>query len=439
MLILSALGLLALIMVCIFGVLLVDPLERFGGDGVDNSPSDVVDDGGLSPEELADTNSIIIFDGTSSLSIDVDPPTGLDLNGTVIPAKAQFVSEAGEWSPEVEEGRVAEWVYGTVVNPVFGLSGTSENELLLQKLVPGDSISINYGSGEFREYLVSGRELISVEDNGLFAQNRPGITLVWLGDPGDQTRLVVYGDYTLPDSTTDAVDSSRLAAVGEPVPFGNLVMTVQNSNVDGASGTTPPGFSVMLVDFTVANNGNNVIDSGLMRVSLKDQQGNQYASNGAANVNGTYPNLTGFINPGDQRQATAAFQIPSGLSGDSLEWNVSRIDLPGEVAVQIPFAGGGPVSASVTLSSADVSPEGSALVISGSIANGGTAPFQVSAADVSLQSAGTVYLVFSTTPGFPWNVPPGQVVNFSLSFQRPQGSSATFELLGNSFELDGIR
>lgn len=438
MLILSAVGLLALILVCIFGVLLLDPLDRVGRDTADTEVVDLPDDEGSLGREI-DRNSIIIFDGNSSLSIDVDPPTNLVLGGTSIPAKAQFVTEAGNWSPEIEEGRLAEWVYGTVVNPVFGLSGTAENELLMQKLVPGDAVAINYASGESREYLVSGRQLVASSDTSLFSQNRPGLTLIWLGESGDDSRLVVYGDYKLPEETSDEVASARPAGVGEPVTLGNISLTVTDARQDFGNTIAPPGFSIFLVDFLVKNNGASPVDSGLIRISLQDQQGNQYATNAAANTNGSHANLVGFINSGDERAATAAFQIPTSLSGDSLEWNVSRIDVPGNVAVSISYGGGGPVVASVGLTSADVSPEGAALVVSGSITNGGTQPFQVAPTDVSLRDGGTVYLVFSTTPGFPWNVPPGQSVNFSLSFQRPQGGSATFSLLNNSFELSGIR
>ena len=96
-------------------------------------------------------------------------------------------------------------------------------------------------------------------------------------------------------------------------------------------------------------------------------------------------------------------------------------------------------NATVSLSSADVSEDGGSIIVSGTVGNSGTQPFVVNATDVSLTENGTVYLVFSTTPGFPWSVPPGQVINFTLSFQRPVGSNATFTLLGNSFDLQGIR
>lgn len=161
--------------------------------------------------------------------------------------------------------------------------------------------------------------------------------------------------------------------------------------------------------------------------------------NSAAAVNGANPVLAGFIEPGTQKVATAAFQIPASLTGNMLEWKMSRVDIPGEITVGIPFGGNDAANAAVVLTAADVSQDGSTMIVSGSVTNGGSQAFQVSASDVSLMENGTVFLVFSTTPGFPWTVPPGQVVNFSLSFQRPVGSTATFTLLGKSFELNGIR
>ena len=434
----SLLALLGLLLVCAFGVLLVDPLNWLDDSSEETVEVATPEEGGLNPDPDG-SDAIVIFDGSSSLSIDMDAPTGIDLNGTTIPVRAQFVTEAGSWNPNIEEGRVAEWVFGTIVNPVFGLSGSEENELLLQKLVPGDRININYTSGEDREFLVSGRELISVEDSGLFAQNRPGVTLLWLGGNTPESRLVVYGEYTLPETTTNQIEDNRLADLGEPVSFGNLAITVNNAELVGSNGIAPPGFSIYHVDFTIDNQGNNTLDSGLLRISLKDALGNQYSMNAAAGVNGTNPVLTGFISPNSRTSATAAFQIPANLGGDRLEWRVNRVDIPGEVVVGLPFGGNDAQNASVTLSTADVSEDGSTLIVSGSVTNGGAQPFQVNASDVSLGESGTVYLVIATTPGFPWSVPPGQIVNFSLTFQRPVGSSATFTLLNNSFELNGIR
>lgn len=437
-LLITVLGLLGLLLVCVFGVLLIDPLNWIDSRDEGTTQVAVSEENGLDSRPDG-SDAIAIFDGGTALSIDLDPPSGIELGGKTIPVKAQFVTEAGSWEPDIADGRVAEWVYGTIVNPVFGLSGSEENELLLQKLVPGDPINIQYISGEDREYLVSGREFVSISNDDLFAQNRPGVTLLWLGGDSLDNRLVVYGEYTLPDSTASQIEDNRLADPGEPVAFGNLSVTVNDFQLDGSNSIAPPGFGVFLVDFVISNEGNNTIDSGLLRISLKDSQGNQYSMNSAAAVNGTYPVLAGFIEPGTQKLATAAFQIPAGLGGDSLEWKVSRVDVPGEITVGIPFGGNDAMNAAVTLTGADVSEDGTNMIISGSVTNGGSQSFQVNTTDVSLIDNGTVFLVFSTTPGFPWSVPAGQTVNFSLSFQRPAGSSATFTLLDNSFELNGIR
>lgn len=438
LLLMALLALLGLLLVCTFGVLLLDPLGWLDKDGEETVVILTPAGNGLLPDPDG-ADAIVIFDGSSSLSIDMDPPSGIDLNGTTIPVRAQFVTEAGSWESDVADGRVAEWVFGTIVNPVFGLSSSQENELLLQKLVPGDRIKVNYISGESREFLVSGRELVSVLDGDLFAQNRPGVTLLWLGGNRPDSRLVVYGEYTLPETTTNEIEDNRLADIGEPVTFGNLAVTVDRADMIGSNGVAPPGFSIYHVDFTLDNQGNNTLDSGLLRISLKDNLGNQYSMNAAAAVNGTHPVLTGFVSPNSRMSATAAFQIPANLGGDTLEWRVNRVDIPGEVVVGLPFGGSTSRNASVTLNTADVSEDGGTLIVSGSVVNNGSQAFQVNATDVSLSENGTVYLVFATTPGFPWSVPPGQVVNFSLTFQRPVGSAATFSLLNNSFELNGIR
>ena len=71
--------------------------------------------------------------------------------------------------------------------------------------------------------------------------------------------------------------------------------------------------------------------------------------------------------------------------------------------------------------------------------NNGSQPLLVNETDVTLTANGTVHLILATNPAFPWVVPPGQTVPFTLSFQRPAGAEAIFTLLNRPFQLSGLR
>jgi hypothetical protein len=79
------------------------------------------------------------------------------------------------------------------------------------------------------------------------------------------------------------------------------------------------------------------------------------------------------------------------------------------------------------------------VTIVGQITNGGSQPLIVNETAVSLMSEGTIYLKLSTNPGFPWVVPAGQTMTFSIAFQRPLSAEAVFTVLDQPFGLDGLR
>jgi hypothetical protein len=110
--------------------------------------------------------------------------------------------------------------------------------------------------------------------------------------------------------------------------------------------------------------------------------------------------------------------------------------------VTIPFAGSSEEALSnsvITLQNAEVSADGTGLVLLGQLTNGSNQSLVVNQSDVSLLSDGTVHLMLSTNPAFPWVVPPGQTFPFSLSFQRPAGGEAVFTILNRPYQLSGLR
>jgi hypothetical protein len=80
------------------------------------------------------------------------------------------------------------------------------------------------------------------------------------------------------------------------------------------------------------------------------------------------------------------------------------------------------------------------LIIGGQATNLGTQPLVITESDVALQGPdGSVYLLLSTNPPFPWPVPPGQTLQFFLTYQRPPADTAVFRVLNQGFQLTNLR
>jgi hypothetical protein len=76
----------------------------------------------------------------------------------------------------------------------------------------------------------------------------------------------------------------------------------------------------------------------------------------------------------------------------------------------------------------------------GTIMNNGEQAVVVTQDDVWLRTpAGASYLMLSTNPAFPWTVPPGQTLQFGVTFQTPIGAdTAVFTVLNQSFQLTNL-
>jgi hypothetical protein len=392
---------------------------------------------------LPNTSQIILeaaVAGSSPISFTLDAPISLELGGRTFPITSQFVAPAAIWEVgNTADANTASWVHGTIVNYTFALPSTAENGTLLESLVQGDPLIVRTkGQAEYR-FTFTGSELVSPPAAELFAQNRPAITLVWLGDTESGQKLVVRGDYVVAQSSLPSTSNQLVCELGQPCQLGNTQITVSGATHAVDRPEAPPGFALYLVDFVIENLGTSQLDTGLLRLVLVDDSGNQYSLNAAASQLGSYPILSGFVNTAESKQVTAGYQIPAGLSSNTLRWVVSRVDNPSQMEVQIPFTGNRSQSVLVTLQQAEISPDGTSLNIVGQLTNLGQQAVIVTEADLSLKGDNTVYLLTTTNPGFPWSVPAGQVSNFVLSYQRPQAGSAVFQLLNHSFQLTGLR
>ena len=381
--------------------------------------------------------------GSGTVSMTVNAPTAMAVGTQSFSVRAEPVQEDGVWDPDVSEGNTAVWVYGTLINYIMGLPDNQANRELLEGLAPGDEIMVTLRDGMALRFAVTNRESIASNRSDVFAQNMPGLTLILLRASGDE-RLVVQADYVV-DTTTvsnDGPGGGGVVELGEPAQLGNLRITVEEAAALFDRPEAPPGFIFYLIDFEMQNVGAEAVDLAQLRFVLNDDLGNQYASSVQAGRYGAYPPVAGVILPGEMRQASAGYQIPAGLASPALSWIVTREGGTSQIQVMIPFAQSGAgvaQGAEVSLQTASVSTDGTSLVLAGQIGNSGTQPLVVSEANVSLRSDGTVHLMLSTNPAFPWVVPPGESLAFSVSFQRPAEAQAVFSLLNQPFELTGLR
>lgn len=402
-----------------------------------------VDNGTPTPftnfEPIASDPLVIGVDGSSRISVTLDVPVTLQLAGQSLDVRTQAVAADRVWQPNVAEEGTAVWVYGTIVNYVLGLPASDANRTLIEQLSAGDEIQLTTRGGVNYTFVFDSRQTVAPSNAEIFAQQTPGITLVLIGEAGNE-RLVANGRFQVSDAETG---QSNVFSLGETAQLDNIQITVPSVVYVPDRPEAPAGFAFFQVDYEIQNVGLTAFDTGQLQLLLTDGQGNQYALSPAATQVGNYPALTGFLNAGQTVQATAGYQIPIGLSSSTLNWIVARNDTGAQIQVQLPFTGSGDAaasSASIALLQADVSADLSGLVLVGQVTNLASQPIVITESDLALTgNDGAAYLLLATNPPFPWTVPAGGTTQFSVTYQRPLSPTAVFTLLNQSFQLDGLR
>ncbi len=390
-------------------------------------------DGGFAGEPL-----VVGMSDSDTISVTLDSPVTLGLPGQQFNVQTQVIGADGTWTPAVDEAGTAVWVYGTIVNYVVGLPDLEANRTLLEGLAPGDEITLATRGGTRYTFSFNSRTTVPVTDRNIFAQNTPGITLLLLGSEGTE-RLVVNGRYVVSEGDSQ---TGNVVGLGETAQLENIQLTVNSTTYIADRAEIPPGFALFVVDYQIQNVGLTAVDSGNLQLGLVDSLGNQYVLNPLATQLGNFPPLTGFLNANQATQASAGYQIPLGLQSDTLSWVVTNTRSGAQVYVTVPFTGGPSAAAgsSITLARVDISTDLLSLNLGGQVTNLGTQPIVITESDVALQTQdGSIYLLLSTNPPFPWTVPPGQTLQFFLTYQRPPTDTAVFRVLNQGFQLTNLR
>jgi hypothetical protein len=333
------------------------------------------------------------------------------------------------------------WVFGTLINYVIGLEASPSATTLLQDLTEADVITMTTYSGRAVLFRYSGRQWVTVDKTDVFRQMRPGLTLVLLGETGDD-RLVVSATYLAEGEATPV--GIALAKVGALVDVaGARVSAIDGRLIRNVAGL-PVGNAYYQVDFSVTATGPGALDASLFQMELSDAAGKRYALSVPASQAGSYGLPGGQLLPGITLTATAGFVVPDDLPGANVIWIFSpRVGDASPARFQLAVAGPPPTPdprsrVVVQVTGARYSNDTAEIIISGGAGNSSKEPVTISLSDISLQAGDLLVQVTVTEPGLPWVLQPGQNLAFTIRFARPPAGTAVFRMLQSSFELSGL-
>ncbi len=441
---------LGLLFICVFGVLLFC-------DGRSCSVISAVSDPTPTPitanviiqQPLPTREAGLAYIGEEVVALNVDPPAIITISDSDYAVQVGGVGSDGRWTPVVESEKVAVWLSGTVINYVMALQDSEANRLLMQALERGAPMLMTTESGRVLEFDFSSREVVSITQLDVFAQTMPGLTLVLARNDGSNERMVVRGRYKVSEAAQSigpggaGFDGGNVALIGEVVQLGDmqLAVTAFDSRVQ-----TGANFTYFLVDYQIRNDGTIPYDSSQLQFILVDSIGTQYPPSINASQVGNYPPLPQSLGVGQPLQATVGYQIANGIDPNSLGWIVRRLDTGEEIEIRstnVVVDGGVEVievSAEVRLDSARLVDNSSSLLLEGVVINTGTTPVIIDTPDIFLESGGAGYLILSTNPRFPWTIPVGETLPYSVQVQKPINDSiAVFTILGFSWQVDNYR
>ncbi|MCZ7668959.1 MAG: hypothetical protein M5U34_18080 [Chloroflexi bacterium] len=89
----------------------------------------------------ANTSIVQGIGPSDTVSVTLDIPATLTINGRSHSVQPQVIPADGAWNPDLDEAEAA-WVFGTVINYVFGLPNTQEARSLLESMGPGDEFEM---------------------------------------------------------------------------------------------------------------------------------------------------------------------------------------------------------------------------------------------------------------------------------------------------------
>ncbi|HEY3288860.1 MAG TPA: hypothetical protein VGK87_01905, partial [Anaerolineae bacterium] len=403
--------------------------------------------GPLNPTAVARGTSVL----TASLGINVNNtpippsvPVRLTVSNTPYNVVASQLDAKGQWNYDSGTPKTAYWVAGTLVNYVMGIQASTENRVVFNGLKRNDLVVLDTVNGTLRYRVVQTMTIKSDEQAPLLAQTTPQLSLLLLGESGDERHIVIarYTDEGTPNSVT---------TVGSPINLGDVRVVALNSRLlPGSSVGLSADQNYFQVNLLVTSLVTRVLDASQFTSQLIDLQGNQYpVSRQGSFAAGAAGWVQGALGPGETLTATAGFAVPVAMPGPRVEWTfttepdnpyLARVTIPYQsISVQPTAAPTVAPVAEISLLNVNISPQGNELRIVGTARNLTDKFLTVSLRDTQLTSGNNPIALNSSLPAFPWNITPGESLAFQLTFARPpSGSPAVFTLFGQSFEITGL-
>ena len=426
-------AILGLLLICIFGYYLFRP--NLSGTLPNSQATPTV----IQPTKSAE-DDLAVYGQTEvdgkPVSLTISAPYLMTIGNRTFEISTERVTEGGLWAPSLNSNDSAVWVNGTVINYIIAIAYTEENVALMQTLEQSGDIVLKTRTDE-RLFSFNSREIVPVEKKEIFAQTKPGITIVLVGLGKDEpNRLVVQGRYQVDQSADFSAPTMQTQAIelGQEITLGQIKLNplaFANKEQEG-------NFSHFLVDYQLTNQGTASFDTQPLVFALSDSAGNRYTTNKEASGTGNYLPLPESVESGQSVTATVGYQIPDGVNSADLTWVVEYAEEEAIVEVSDPTSKeteSKPILAEVQLLTTGLI-DASTILIEGQIRNNDTRTLTVQATDLSMTSESTVYSILSTSPGFPWIVEPNQEIPFTITAQRPYNTEqATVTILNQSFGL----
>ncbi|UCG25113.1 MAG: hypothetical protein JSW55_03710, partial [Chloroflexota bacterium] len=282
----------SLALLCLFAYLLLRP------DGAEEEPTPTPEPDAEQVELDTDTFEYQAISDTGAITLTMETPVFLDVAGEEFTVQAEVLPDSGAWTPPAVNETTAAWVYGAVINYVFGLDDTGENQELLESLVVGDELSLTARSGATTSFVVSERKHVDSNDQEIYAQREPSVTLLLIEEDLEEQRLMVKGRYVVPDSTGEEA-AGRVVELGETAQLESLQITVTGVNVLYDRPEAPDGFAIYHVDFQAQNVGQVSVNTNTLTMVLADDMGNLYALNPTVSQLGNNQPLSGSVAVGE--------------------------------------------------------------------------------------------------------------------------------------------
>lgn len=359
----------------------------------------------LETELLAD----IVEAGTKTKELVV--PRTLEIKGVSFVVQPVKIG-VGDWPlPEVE--RAVSWVHGTVINYVMGLEGSPANKELLASLQPGNQLLLRMSTGVVYRFVYADTVRVAPQASEIFWQNRPGLTLVLLGDEAE-TRVVIRALY-VPDLELGVRSDTpvKRATPGQRAVLDDrLWLTYLGSEIVPAPETLA-GYAYLGVNYVVEYVGGDLplLTAAFMHHLEADGLTYPTVSAGGAVP---YPALPERLLPRQPLTTTVVYAIPQNILRQELIWEFAADPAGGEKLQVVIPPHEGPLAPEVAVKEVEL--DNGVLVLALEI-TAALNNITLDPADIQVQG-GTVSPVGNY---FPWRVPAGERDEFVLVL-TPDGS-----------------